>query len=343
MTSWTKRTNGPKHAAIVGLGWWGQHILRQTTGSEIVRVVRAVGSRDEHRARAEKYGVTFTTDFAGVLADRSIDLVILATPHAEHARQIEMAARAGKHVFCEKPVGLSVEEVRRSMNACRAAGIRLGVGHERRFEPAMEELRKLVVDGSFGTIMHVEAEFHHDKLRGIAGNNWRVSEQGGVPLAMTATGIHLTDLFIDLIGPIETVTAFPATRMASTGYDDTLSVHVGFASKATGYFSTVLATPFYSRLTIFGSEAWAEVRDGSHPDEARPSTLAVHHRDSAPIVTTLPGRDAVRANLEQFALSIDGEAPYPFTEEQIAGNIAVMAAVSRSMETARTVSLSEML
>ena len=158
MTSWTKRTNRPKDAGIVGLGWWGQHILRQTTGSEIVRIVRAVGSRDEHRARADKHGVAFTTDFARILADRSIDLVILATPHAEHARQIEMAAQAGKHVFCEKPVGLSVDEVRRSMNACRAAGVRLGVGHERRFEPAMEELRTLVVDGFFGTIMHVRSE-----------------------------------------------------------------------------------------------------------------------------------------------------------------------------------------
>ncbi|MCA6109394.1 Gfo/Idh/MocA family protein [Bradyrhizobium cenepequi] len=76
-----------------------------------------------------------------------------------------MVARPGKHVFCEKPVGLSVDEVRRSMDACRAAGVRLGVGHERRFEPAMEELRKLVVDGSFGTIMHVEAEFHLDGFR----------------------------------------------------------------------------------------------------------------------------------------------------------------------------------
>ena len=333
----------PKNAAIVGLGWWGQHILRQMIDSEIVRVVQAVGSREEHRAQADNYGMAFTTDFARVLADPSIDLVILATPHAQHARQIEAVARAGKHVFCEKPVGLSVDEVRRSLDACRVAGVRLGVGHERRFEPAMEELRKLLVDGVFGTIMHVEASFHHDKLRGIAGDNWRVSAQGGVPLAMTATGIHLTDLFLDLIGPIETVTAFPSTRLANTDYTDALSVHVGFTSKATGYFSTVLATPFHSRLAIFGSEAWAEVRDASHPDEAGASTLTLQYRSASPSVTTLPSRDSVRANLERFALSIEGEASYPFTEEQIVGNIGVMAAVSRSIATGRSISVTEML
>jgi predicted dehydrogenase len=341
--SWSTKRTRPKSAAIVGLGWWGQHILRQTIGSDFLRIVQAVGSREEQRALVEKYGVNFTTDFARILANPNIDLVILATPHAQHARQIETVARAGKHVFCEKPVGLSVEEVRKSLDVCRTTGVRLGVGHERRFEPAMEELRRLLADGFFGTIMHVEACFHHDKLRGISGDNWRVSAQGEVPLAMTATGIHLTDLFLDLIGPIETVTAFPATRIENTGYADTVSVHVGFASKATGYFSTVLATPFYSRLAIFGSEGWAEVRDASHPDQSGPSTLTVQRRACGPIVTTLRGKDAVRANLERFALSLGGEASYPFTEEQILGNVAVMIAVSKSIATGRSVSIAEIL
>jgi predicted dehydrogenase len=342
VSSSTARTRATK-AAIVGLGWWGQHILRQTIGSEVIHIVQAVGSRDEQRALAGKYGADFTTDLARVLADPSIDLVILATPHSLHARQIETVAHAGKHVFCEKPIGLDVTEVRRALDACRATGVRLGVGHERRFEPAMDELRKLLADGFFGTIMHVEACFHHDKLRGIAGGNWRVSAQGEVPLAMTATGIHLTDMFLDLFGPVETVTAFPATRIENTGYADTLSVHVGFASKATGYFSSVLATPFYSRLTVFGSEGWAEVRDASHPDQSGPSTLTAQRRAFGPIVTTLPGKDAVRANLERFALSLGGEASYPFTEEQILGNIAVMVAVSRSILDGRTVPIAEIL
>jgi len=342
MSSSKTRTR-PVNAAIVGLGWWGQHILRQMIGSDVVRIVYAVGSRAEHRAHAEKFDVAFTTDFARLLGDVSIDFVILATPHAQHGLQIEAVARAGKHVFCEKPVGLSVEEVSKSLEACRVADVRFGVGHERRFEPAVEELRRLLVDGSLGTIMHVEASFNHDKLRGIAGDNWRVSAQGEIPLAMTATGIHLTDLFLDLVGPIETVTAFPATRMSNTGYADALSVHFGFASKATGYLNTVLATPFYSRLAIFGSDAWAEVRDSSHPDEAGASTLTVQSRTGSPSVAKLAGRDSVRANLERFALSIEGKASYPFTEEQILDNIAVMSAVSRSIAAGRSVSIAEVL
>jgi NIPSNAP len=65
-------------------------------------------------------------------------------------------------------------------------------------------------------------------------------------------------------------------------------------TKATGYFSTVLATPFYSRLTIFGSEGWVEVRGASHPDEAGPSALTAQRRTLAPIVTTLWDRHGIR-------------------------------------------------
>jgi predicted dehydrogenase len=189
----------------------------------------------------------------------------------------------------------------------------------------------------------VEASFSHDKLRGINGGNWRVSAQGEIPLAMTATGVHLTDLFIDLIGPIELVAAFAAMREASSGYADTLSVHVRFVCGATGHINTILATPFYSRLIIYGSEAWAEVRDSTHPDEAGTSTLTLQHRTGPSTVSTLNSRDSVRANLEQFALSIEGRAAYPFTEGQIVSNIAVMAAISQSIAAGRGVSVLEML
>ena len=112
MNSLPDKKTRPKRAAVVGLGWWGQHIIRQTAGSDILHVVRAVGSRDEHRPNGEKYRIDFTTEFVGTRADQSIDFVILAAPHVQHVPQIEEAARAGKHVFCEKPVALSMDGIR---------------------------------------------------------------------------------------------------------------------------------------------------------------------------------------------------------------------------------------
>jgi predicted dehydrogenase len=331
-----------QRAAIVGLGWWGQQILRHLRGSDVIRIAQAVGHREAHRAIADQHGIGFTREFDQVLSDHSIDLIILATPHALHSAQIAAAARAGKHVFCEKPIGLTVEEVRRSLDACLAAGVRLGVGHERRFEPAMDELRQLFKKGSFGTIMHVEASFSHDKLRDLPSDNWRIDAPGEPPLAMTATGMHLTDLFIDLVGPIDSVAALPANRVAFANSADVLSLQLRFTCGATGYISTILATPFYARLIIYGSEAWAEVRNATHPDQAGPTTLTLQSRTGPPSTSTLEWKSGVRANLEQFALSIEGRARYPFTDEQIVSNIAVLAAVTRSVATGQTVAISKM-
>lgn len=331
-----------QRAAIVGLGWWGQHILHQLRGSDVIRVAQAVGHRETHRSIVDEHGIGFTTEFEQVLANRSIDLIILATPHALHSAQIAAAAWAGKHVFCEKPIGLTVAEVRRSLDACRTAGIRLGVGHERRFEPAIDELRQLVKQRSFGTIMHVEGSFSHDKLRGLASNSWRIDAPGEPPLAMTATGIHLTDLCLDLIGPIDSVAAFPANRMAFAKSADVLSLQLRFACGATGYINTILATPFYARLIIYGSDAWAEMRNATHPDQAGPTTLTFQPRTGPTSTSTLEWKSAVRTNLEQFALSIEGRAVYPFTDEQIVSNIAVLAAVTQSVATGQNVALAEL-
>jgi predicted dehydrogenase len=96
------------NAAIVGLGWWGKHLLKQMRDSEVLRFTVAVGSRESHRAVADEWGVPFTTDFERVLKDDRIDVVVLTTPHALHAQQVLKAAEHRKHVFCEKPLALTV-------------------------------------------------------------------------------------------------------------------------------------------------------------------------------------------------------------------------------------------
>jgi predicted dehydrogenase len=189
--------------------------------------------------------------------------------------------------------------------------------------------------------MHVEASFSHDKLRGLASDNWRIDAAGETPFAMTATGIHLTDLFIDLIEPINSVAAFSASRVACANSADVLSLQLRFACGATGYINAILTTPFYARLIIYGSEAWAEVRNATHPDQRGPATLTFQPRTEPAAASTLEWKSAVRANLEQFALSIEGRAVYPFTNEQIMSNIAVLAAVTRSVATGQAVAVSE--
>src|SRR5262245_35159879 len=91
-------------AAIVGLRWWGSMLYRQLTSSEVIRPVLGVEPADAPRKPAEAAGLETTTRFEDALERPDIRAVILSTPHKHHAAQIVAAARAGKHVFCEKPL-----------------------------------------------------------------------------------------------------------------------------------------------------------------------------------------------------------------------------------------------
>ncbi len=145
-------------AAIVGLGRWGRILVEAVQGkSARLRFTRAVvRSPDRHRDFAERGGLGLAADFAAVLADPDIDAVVLATPHSLHREQILAAAAAGKHVFCEKPLTLTKAEAVQAVAACQAAGVVLGVGTDKRFQPALRELARLVRDGELGTILHLK-------------------------------------------------------------------------------------------------------------------------------------------------------------------------------------------
>jgi len=318
------------NAAVAGLGWWGQHMVRRLAGSERLRIVKAVETNPARAAFAAEHGLAFAADLAEALADPGVDAVILCTPHALHTGQVLACAAAGKHVFCEKPLALTRADAERSVAACKAAGVLLGIGHERRWEPAIVEVRRLLREGVLGTVMHVEANFSHDKLANVPAGDWRTSPRDAPAAGMTAMGIHLSDLFVDLLGPAREAFAATTSRVAYPDNGDVVSALIRFESGATAYLNAILVTPHYLCLTVFGSEAWVEVRNATHPDTLGPSTLTLQHRDGKREERTYEWVDTVRANLEAFAGAIAGGTPYPFTDAQRIGNIAVLEAVCRS-------------
>ena len=317
-------------AAVVGLGWWGQHMVRRNAGSGHIGIVAAVETNPERAAFAVEHGLKFVGDLKEVLADPGIDAVILCTPHSLHTEQVLACAAARKHVFCEKPLALTKAEAEKSVAACREAGVQLGIGHERRYEPAIVEVRRLIRDGVLGTVMHAEANFSHDKLARMPAGDWRTSSKDAPAAGMTAMGIHLSDLYVSLFGPVAEVFASTTSRVAYPENGDVISALLRFESGATGYFNAILVTPHYLCLTVYGSDAWVEVRNETHPDTPGPSTLTLQHKDGRHEVKPYDWLDTVRANVEAFAQAIEGKAPYPFSDAEKVGNIAVLEAVARS-------------
>lgn len=321
--------------AIVGLGWWGRHIVDTLQGkSKRITFVRAVDvDPDSAGPIAAAHGLELSLSLEDALADGNLDAVVLATPHSQHEFQIVAAAKAGKHVFCEKPLALNKASAERAVAACESAGVVLGVGHERRFEPAMMEIRRLVREGELGEIMHVESNFSHDKLANMPADNWRVSNDESPAAAMTGTGIHMTDAYLNMFGPITEVFALTSVRNPANANGDVLSFQVRFENGATGYFGSILETPLYMRLCVFGSKAWVEAKDFHHPSEPGPTQFSLSCQEGQVETSTYEWEDTVRLNFDAWAEAALGGQPYPFSTAEKIGNIAVFEAICRSAET----------
>lgn len=328
------------NAAMIGLGWWGRHIVKTMAGSAHLRFVRlAAGTPDRHRDFAEESGIAALGDFAAALADPGVDAVVLCTPNSQHAAQVLAALAAGKHVFCEKPLTLTRDSAERAVVATARAGSVLGIGHERRFEPPMEEIARLVAAGELGVPMHVEANWSHDLLAGIDPANWRASPDEGPSLGMNGMGIHLTDLMISMLGPVESVYACRADRVLGLPTGDVTAVQMRFANGATGFVGSAIATPYYCRFTLFGDRMWAEARDSGHPQHGGETFLTLCGKDGKQRTRSFKAKDAVRANLEEWAAAVEGRGHYRFSPAELIDNTALLEAIGISAERGSRVEL----
>lgn len=329
--------------AIAGFGWWGKHMATRLVGHPFLKVAGIVEPFEANHAAIAEMGLPIWTDLAEPLALAEIDAIILTTPNPLHEAQVIQCAEANKHVFCEKPLGLTAASARRSVQACKAAGVQLGIGHERRFEPALLALKANIDSGGLGTIMHAEAAFSHDKLINVPKGDWRTKKAVSPAAGMTAMGIHLTDLLISFFGTVETVQAMTADRSLGWETGDVVTVQLGFEAGMTATLSAVLHTPHFIRMHVFGTGKWVEILNDSHPDTPDGIVREITAETGSPLaLKEYAWTDAVTANLEAFAAAAQNRAPYPFTFEEMVHNIEVLEAITLSAEDRRTVTVSDL-
>jgi len=323
------------NVAVIGLGWWGRIIVPLAKTSSKLRIVRVADPAPAAAEFAATQQVPLAKSLDEVLRDSQVQGVVLCTPHTQHTDQIVKAALAGKHVFCEKPLSLSRADVLRAVEACNKAGVKLAVGHEKRFEPPIQELMRLVKSGELGTPLQVEANFLQDKFLSLPPDNWRLSAKEAPAGPMTATGIHLLDLSVGIFGPAERVFASVRQLGSQLVNGDTLGILVNFRSGGNALLGAVLATPFDGRFAVYCNKGWAEVRDKAHPESPQGWTLTVQRRGGEKTVREFPPAKAVLANLEAFADAASGGAPYPVPQAEMIANVSALEAIFRSAQTGR--------
>jgi predicted dehydrogenase len=311
------------NAAIVGLGRWGQTLVASVQDkSERLRFALAV-TRDPERSRdfLGRHGLLPVRSLDAALADRDIDAVVLATPHSQHADQIVAVAGAGKAVFCEKPLTLTRAEAERAVAACRDGGIVLGVGTDKRFFPAMQELARIAASGELGQLLHIEANFSNE-VSATMFSPWRDSPGESPAGGMTGTGIHALDAMIRMAGPVRRVQAQLLTHRSAPDPLDTISALLEFRSGVSGMLAAVRCTPLFWRVHAFG-------RDGSAEALGR-TELVLRKSGEKPRPIALQEVDSVRANLEAFADAVAGTAPYPIGPAEMVDVVAAFEAIAQA-------------
>lgn len=189
-----RRVNG---IGIIGAGRMGGiHAGVYST----VAGCRLIGVADTDLARAtaltDRYGGQPFKDWRSLLASDTVDAVIIATPQAHHAEQVAAAARAGKHVFCEKPLALTPAELDLIDKTVRLSGITVMVGHQLRWHPVTRCVRRHLKD--LGPLYHLDLEWAM-RISAPGGRCWESYRLGGYFMEL---GCHATDLARFLFGPI---------------------------------------------------------------------------------------------------------------------------------------------
>jgi predicted dehydrogenase len=204
-------------------------------------------------------------DYRNVLNDESLDAILVTTPPKYHSDIVIAAAEKGKHVFCEKPFALNVQQAEQMVTACSKNGVALVVGFQMRYVPQYRKLKELVDKGFFGEL--VGGQFTHFtnafKWPTVSGFQFKQNEGGG---ALFEMGCHLIDLTYWLLGRPVNVTGKITKMSEKSPIDDTSSIFIEFENGSTGAASVGWNELSVNYVTLFGTGAYAMTGSNSKGD-----------------------------------------------------------------------------
>ncbi|WP_240917020.1 Gfo/Idh/MocA family oxidoreductase [Nocardioides sp. HDW12B] len=300
----------PVRVGLIGAGRIGTShaglLARRVHGAHLVAVADPRPGVAEDLAGP--LGARATTDADELVADPAVDAVVITASSTAHAGLVVAAAAAGKHVFCEKPMGMSLEEIATATQAAADAGVALQVGFNRRFVPDWAAAHRLVTDGAVGTPQILRSVTRDPGL----------ADPGGVPpwTIFTQTLIHDFDTLLWLNPGVEAVSvhatadALVAPDFKDAGLLDTAVVVVTFdnGAIAVAEASFSAAYGYDVRGEVFGSAGMVTMGDGAR-SSLRLSNVGGRHVETARSDVELFG-GAYAAELEEFVTAVrEGRAP----------------------------------
>jgi predicted dehydrogenase len=225
-----------------------------------------------------------------VLADPDVDAVEICTPHHLHADIAIAAARAGKHILCQKPLAKTLAECDAMIAAAHTAGVALYYGETNRTMPAAQAMKQAIDSGQIGQLIGVQATYAHWQGGKYLSTAWRYDPQIAGGGQLLDGGIHYIDLMLHLGGPIQSVTCFTTRFRPELGGEDTAVVNARFdggqlgtlfSSQATGVWfpgASFVAFGTAGVLTLGGPHGALSLHRADLPDQR--AVLLEAHDDS---------------------------------------------------------------
>src|SRR3954470_9578965 len=247
--------------ALIGPGNFGRSLARALQEDARVRFAGVLGAtRDESAAAAAELGGRAYAGLDELLSDHAVQAVLIATPSNTHAELAIAAAGAGKQIFCEKPLALTVAECDAMIAAARQAGVTLMVGQMQRLVPLLAEVRRLIHAGTIGRPVALLIQ-RHDLLQRHAGS-WlqRREHVGGL---LHQSSVHELDWLRTVFGEVAEVfaRAAPATIQVGLDFPDAIEVNLRFLSGCIATLSACMTSYVWqhegSIQGAAGSLAWS--------------------------------------------------------------------------------------
>ncbi len=318
------------------MGWWSDVLADAMKRSGKLKIVACFSrSAEKREAFAKKYGCRAAKSYEEILGDKGIEAVINTTPNSVHLETTHAAAKAGKHVFLDKPIANTIEDARAITEACRKYKVVLALGYQRRRESHFRWIKQNL--DKFGRLVNAEANISRDRLGKIDLSSWRYTAEGMPGGVMLQIGIHYTDVLEYLMGPVVAVSGRFVRLVLPGDNPDVASLVLEHENGALSTLNASYASASeYYLMNIYGKDASA------YYDLHQGLRWLRRGNDKAESIEVRKN-DPIADELEEFAAAVRGDAEVEMDGERSTRSLAVLLAGIKSAREGRRVEVKEIL
>lgn len=345
-----------KNVAVIGYGGQGGWHAEHARKSDVIALSGIYDILPERNALAESKGIHAYASFEDVLADKNVDIVVIAVPNDDHKELVIRALEAGKSVVCEKPVEMSVKALDEMIEASNRTGSLFTVHQNRRWDVDFLAIKEIIESQKIGAPIRIESRIHGS--RGIP-SDWRCQKEHGGGMILD-WGVHLIDQMLQLItDPIERIYCVN-THITNQEVDDGFRLEITFKSGVTAYIEVgtynFVALPRFYMQCKNGSAIIEDWRKEAHVVKCK----YWHENDVLPVQTaagitkTMAPRDEITVDEYDWAKpqsdvhdfyrnvvrAIDGKEPMLVRHNEVRRVMQVMEMAFESDRTGLPVSVS---